>query len=918
MSFKEGYRTGKAVTEALLGGIAKFFQFIFHGGARAKRYSKNSEIRDLMRLYDDVQSAYQRSAFFELDAYEHACEIAISSCCQAGHEPSEDLLSPFVDIALWLYANDGFAKLPEVNWEYDLTSHYDILELRKKLRRLGKLFGTGRNYLELWTETLGAAFHAIFNSIPRNIDLKENQGPFHVELVNILKQPAQCIEEVLGHLLAQDSLKAGLFDGEAEKAYSNALQVSGINPEDHSRSSKPIIYPTESKLNERELIESYLGGTAFEYLLTYPHSFEIPNESRFEHCHILAGTGHGKTQLIQTLILEDLKNHTERGFCVIDSQGDLIKKLSMNYRFATDTKESLFDKFIMIDPTDVEFPVCLNMFALNQTEVHGNSPANREMIINSTVELYSYMFGALFGAELTQRQGLIFQYLARLMMQIPDATIQTLREILEDGRKFVPYMEKLGGSSQAFFKTQFFSTQFNQTKRQVLARLWSILSNATLERTFSHVEQKVDLYEAMNSGKIVLINTAKDLLGKEGSQILGRFFIALLGQAIIKRSAIPESGRNPFYVYIDEAHEYFDENIEQLLNQARKYRVGLTLSHQNIDQLGRSLRAAVMSSTSIKLAGGLSSNDAAAIAQETRSKKEEILAVRKREGLAEFACWIKNATETPVILRVPFGLLENEPILSEEAYTRLIESNRSKYCVKASSISFASPSPTLPETIRKAPSRPAVRSEVTQAPPRPLKPHEAIEPSEAIAEEVTVPAPEQPIISAGKGGPQHRYLQNLVKKIAQERGYKATVEESVLGGEGGIVVAIEGYSEKIACEITVTTSYAWEVQNILKCLAAGYDKVIAISSDAKKLNGLRRFAQDQIKDELDEGKILFFDPTALISYLDKKRAEAASEEKTVRGYSVKVNYSAISSDEAKSRREAIAKIILKSSKSLDE
>ena len=106
---------------------------------------------------------------------------------------------------------------------------------------------------------------------------------------------------------------------------------------------------------------------------------------------------------------------------------------------------------------------------------------------------------------------------------------------------------------------------------------------------------------------------------------------------------------------------------------------------------------------------------------------------------------------------------------------------------------------------------------------------------------------------------------------------------------------INGSCERIACEITLTTNYTWEVQNSLKCHAACYDKVIAVSPDTKKLNGLRRFAHDQIKAELDEGKILFFEPTSLISYLDQKRADSATEEKTVRGYSVKVNYSAVSS-----------------------
>ena len=920
MSFKQGYRFGEAIAGAIgkaIGGIGGLFRLLFSGGAKAKNFSLSREISELEDLHQYVQVAYERSDFFDLDPSEFACRLAVKACQRAGHESSVELLMPFVDVALWLYANDGLTGPPDVDWELDLTSHHEKLELRKKLRRLGKLYLPERNCLERWSEAVASIYTSILGAIPKNYRLEGKDDGFQVLSVNIMENPGECMRQILGIVLDQKSIENGFFDGEAQTVFYNTLRASGLSPDDEVSSAESLVFPTDSKLKGRELVESYLGGTAFEYLLTYPRRFEFPSESRFEHCHILAGTGHGKTQLIQTLILNDLKHHGESGFCVIDSQGDLIKKLSMNYRFAPESEESLSERFILIDPTDVEFPVCLNMFALNQTDVQGSSPADREMITNSTVELYSYMFGALFGAELTQRQGLIFQYLARLMMQIPGATIQTLREVLENGKKFIPYMEKLGGSAQAFFKTQFFSTQFNQTKRQVLARLWSILANATLERTFSHVEQKVDLYDAMNSGKIVLINTAKDLLGKEGSQILGRFFIALLGQAIIKRSAIPESQRKPFYVYIDEAHEYFDENIEQLLNQARKYRVGLTLAHQNLDQLGRALRATVMSSTSIKLAGGLSSSDATAIAQETRCKKEDILAVRKREENTEFACWIKNTTQEPVILQVPFGLLEKEPILSEAAYTQLIESNRSKYCVEASSISVASPDIPLPESDHKPPPQAGICEDSTHSKRHLEKPQD--QPTQIkVDEDIAAAEAGQELHPEGKGGPQHRYLQNLVKRIAQERGYKATIEEAVLGGEGSVDVSIEGYGEKIACEITVTTGYAWEIQNILKCLAAGYDKVISISSDTKKLNGLRRFAYEQIQEELEGEKILFFDPPSLISYLDKRRAESASERKTVRGYSVTVNYSPLSSDEEKSRREAIAKIILRSTKILND
>ena len=108
------------------------------------------------------------------------------------------------------------------------------------------------------------------------------------------------------------------------------------------------------------------------------------------------------------------------------------------------------------------------MFDVNMERIQGYSPVEREKILNGTIELYEYIFGALLGAELTQKQGVIFRYLARLMLVIPNATIQTLRELMEDGRPFQPYMEQLQGTSRQFFKTQFFDKAFAGTKTQIL------------------------------------------------------------------------------------------------------------------------------------------------------------------------------------------------------------------------------------------------------------------------------------------------------------------------------------------------------------------------------------------------------------------------------------------------------------------
>src|SRR3954462_6297174 len=99
---------------------------------------------------------------------------------------------------------------------------------------------------------------------------------------------------------------------------------------------------------------------------------------------------------------------------------------------------------------------------------------------------------------------------------------------------------------------------------------------------FTHPRNRVDLFAAMNRGSLVLINTAKDLLKQDGCEILGRFFLAVIAQATQERAALPEERRRATFLYIDEAQDYFDEGMEQLLNQARKYRGGLILAHQNL------------------------------------------------------------------------------------------------------------------------------------------------------------------------------------------------------------------------------------------------------------------------------------------------------------------------------------------------
>ena len=159
----------------------------------------------------------------------------------------------------------------------------------------------------------------------------------------------------------------------------------------------------------------------------------IPQSARFEHHWIVAGSGHGKTQTLQYLIGQDLERvaEGEASVIVIDSQGDLIRNIAGLEAFAAGGE--LDGRLCLIDPTDIEYPVALNLFDVNIDRVHGYSALDRERLINSVLELYDFVLGSLLSAEFTQKQGVVFRYIMRLMLHIPDANIQTLRQLMEPG-----------------------------------------------------------------------------------------------------------------------------------------------------------------------------------------------------------------------------------------------------------------------------------------------------------------------------------------------------------------------------------------------------------------------------------------------------------------------------------------------------
>jgi hypothetical protein len=178
------------------------------------------------------------------------------------------------------------------------------------------------------------------------------------------------------------------------------------------------------------------------------------------------------------------------------------------------------------------------------------------------------------------------------------------------------------------------------------------------------------------------------------------------------------------------------------------------------------------------------------------------------------------------------------------------------------------------------------------------------------------PKPKEPPL-LGKGGQQHKYLQQIVKRMAEEKGFKATIEKSVLGGKGSIDVALERDGRQIACEISVSTSTEQELGNIQKCLASGCESVFVLSPEKKTLSSIRE-AVDSSLEKNEAARIRYLTLEDFLSFLDEEEANAATKEQTVRGYKVKVKYRPLGEAERKAKRQAIVQTILQAMRRMKE
>jgi hypothetical protein len=118
--------------------------------------------------------------------------------------------------------------------------------------------------------------------------------------------------------------------------------------------------------------------------------------------------------------------------------------------------------------------------------------------------------------------------------------------------------------------------------------------------------------------------------------------------------------------------------MEELINQGRKFKVGITIAFQNLVQLDRKLQAAIFSSTAIKYAGGVSAQDAAVIGKEMNCDPDLIQQAQKTGSETQFAVFVRNQMQEAAGVTVPFGAMEAWPKMATADQEKLLADNRKR------------------------------------------------------------------------------------------------------------------------------------------------------------------------------------------------------------------------------------------------
>jgi hypothetical protein len=584
---------------------------------------------------------------------------------------------------------------------------------------------------------------------------------------------------------------------------------------------------------------------------------------------------------------------------------------------------------VLVDPSDEQYSVGFNILS-------AHSDLEKNLLASDLVSVFqrlSTSWGDQMGSVLNNA-------ILAFLESNQGGTIADVRRFLIEPAFRNDFLKTVQDAELLYYWQKGFpQLSGNRSIGPILTRLETFLSPKPIRYMISQQENKLDFGNIMDGGKIFLAKLSQGLLGKENSYLLGSLLISKFQQLAMSRQAQQTTQRKPFFIYADEFQNFMTPSMAEILTGARKYRVGLILAHQELRQLQRDQEvASAVSSCFTRVVFRVGDDDARKLAEGFASfEARDLQNLETGQAIARV-----ERSDYDFNLSVPYP---DEPDEAQAAKRReeVITASRKKYATARADVEAMLRNDTEEKASKSGPaSAPPPRAETSATEsksserppppppqpepdgPKPSEPPQASEVPKATVSEKEVdgvPRKAEPPRDLGRGGAQHKTIQERIQTEAHALGFLATVEGQLAGtsNEAADLVLRRG-SQIIAVEITVTTTVDHEFGNVKKCLAAGYNRVAVISHRLEHLRAIAEAVKAGLGLE-PAAKVSYHTPDEFIAILralaPAVEAPAKSPDKaerTRRGRKVRTHSPTLTPAEQKAKEDMAIKLIAEAMK----
>ena len=298
--------------------------------------------------------------------------------------------------------------------------------------------------------------------------------------------------------------------------------------------------------------------------------FGIKTDDRRRHMYIIGQTGTGKTTLQMNMMISDIL--AGRGMGFVDPHGEMAERL-LNY-----IPESRIKDVIYFNPADTEYPIAFN--AIETIDVKA-----RHLIASGLMGVFKKIWPDVWSA----RMEYILNNTILALLEVPGSTLLGVNRMFSDKVFRKSIVNQLSDPVIKAFWTQEYAAYQQKYEQEATAAIQNKIgqfSSATVIRNIiGQPTSSFNFRQAMDDGKIIIMNLSKGRLGEDNTKLLGGMLITKIQLAAMSRVDILEEDRKDFYLYVDEFQNFVTDSFADILSEARKFRLDLVIANQYIGQL---------------------------------------------------------------------------------------------------------------------------------------------------------------------------------------------------------------------------------------------------------------------------------------------------------------------------------------------